>query len=35
MNADFSLLDRTIPLAGASHADVSEYLIEIPMRYAA
>ena len=27
-------LDRTIPLNGASHADVAEYVVEIPMRYA-
>lgn len=28
------LLDRMIPLRGASHADVVEYTVEIPMRYA-
>ena len=28
------LLDRMIPLKGASHADVVEYSVEIPMRYA-
>ena len=27
-------LDEAIPLQGASHADVVEYLVEIPMRYA-
>ena len=27
-------LDRAIPLAGASHADVVDYAIAIPMRYA-
>lgn len=27
-------LDRTIPLKGASHADVISYAVEIPMRYA-
>ena len=27
-------LDRTIPLNGVSHADVAEYVVEIPMRYA-
>ena len=27
-------LDEAIPLLGASHADVVEYLVEIPMRYA-
>lgn len=27
-------LDRTIPLTGASHADVLKYTVEIPMRYA-
>ena len=27
-------LDDAIPLQGASHADVVEYLVEIPMRYA-
>ena len=27
-------LDRTIPLHGASHADVVEYVVKIPMRYA-
>ena len=30
-NAKF--LDRTIPLDGASHADVVEYAVDIPMRY--
>lgn len=29
-----SLLDEAIPLNGASHADVVEYSVEIPMRYA-
>lgn len=29
-----SVLDDAIPLRGASHADVVEYLVEIPMRYA-
>jgi len=29
-----SLLDEVIPLQGASHADVLEYVVEIPMRYA-
>ena len=29
-----SLLDEAIPLQGASHADVVEYSVEIPMRYA-
>lgn len=28
------VLDETIPLEGASHADVVEYTVEIPMRYA-
>ena len=27
-------LDDAIPLQGASHADVAEYVVEIPMRYA-
>ena len=27
-------LDEAIPLLGASHADVVEYVVEIPMRYA-
>ncbi|MBT8065806.1 MAG: hypothetical protein KJO09_01100 [Gammaproteobacteria bacterium] len=27
-------LDDAIPLQGASHADVCEYVVEIPMRYA-
>ena len=27
-------LDEAIPLQGASHADVAEYRVEIPMRYA-
>ncbi|MDJ0939887.1 MAG: hypothetical protein QNJ00_08980 [Woeseiaceae bacterium] len=31
MNA--KLLDRLIPLTGASHADVIEYSTDIPMRY--
>lgn len=33
---DYSIefLDRTIPIHGASHADVVEYVVEIPMRYA-
>ncbi len=30
--ADF--LDRTIPLDGASHAEVVEYSVDIPLRYA-
>ncbi|MDH3481879.1 MAG: hypothetical protein OEM50_09205 [Gammaproteobacteria bacterium] len=29
-----SVLDDVIPLRGASHADVTEYVIESPMRYA-
>ncbi len=29
-----SHLDEAIPLKGASHADVVEYRVEIPMRYA-
>ncbi len=29
-----ALLDDLIPLNGASHADVVEYTVEIPMRYA-
>ena len=28
------ILDSLIPLRGASHADVVEYCVEIPMRYA-
>lgn len=28
------ILDNLIPLRGASHADVVEYRVEIPMRYA-
>lgn len=28
------VLNDTIPLLGASHADVVEYVVEIPMRYA-
>jgi hypothetical protein len=28
------ILDNLIPLRGASHADVIEYRVEIPMRYA-
>jgi hypothetical protein len=28
------ILDDLIPLRGATHADVVEYLVEIPMRYA-
>lgn len=28
------VLDEAIPLEGASHADVVEYAVEIPMRYA-
>jgi hypothetical protein len=28
------VLDDAIPLQGASHADVVEYVVEIPMRYA-
>lgn len=27
-------LDRTIPLKGASHAEVVEYSVDVPMRYA-
>lgn len=27
-------LDRTIPLDGASHAEVAEYSVDIPLRYA-
>jgi len=27
-------LDEAIPLQGASHADVLEYVVEIPLRYA-
>lgn len=34
MNADYGLLDRLIPLAGASHADVVDYAIFFPLRYA-
>jgi hypothetical protein len=29
-----TILDNLIPLRGASHADVVEYHVEIPMRYA-
>lgn len=29
-----SVLDDAIPLHGASHADVIEYVVEIPLRYA-
>jgi hypothetical protein len=29
-----SVLDDAIPLQGASHADVVEYVVETPMRYA-
>jgi len=29
-----SVLDDAIPLQGASHAEVSEYVVESPMRYA-
>jgi len=29
-----AFLDRAIPLNGASHADVVEYSVDIPMRYA-
>lgn len=29
-----TFLDRAIPLNGASHADVVEYSVDIPMRYA-
>lgn len=29
-----NFLDRTLPLSGASHADVDSYTVEIPMRYA-
>lgn len=32
MNTD--VLDKVIPLRGASHADVIRYSIEVPMRYA-
>lgn len=28
------ILDELVPLAGASHTDVVEYRVEIPMRYA-
>lgn len=28
-----ALLDDLIPLQGASHADVVEYLVEVPLRY--
>jgi hypothetical protein len=33
MNSDTELLDRLIPLRGASHADVIAYATDIPMRY--
>ncbi len=33
-NQTVELLDKVIPLAGASHADVVRYSVEIPMRYA-
>ena len=29
-----SLLDETVPLCGASHADVAHYTIDVPTRYA-
>ncbi len=29
-----TLLDDLIPLQGASHADVAEYRVEVPLRYA-
>ena len=29
-----AFLDRTIPLIGASHADVIEYSVDVPLRYA-
>lgn len=29
-----TVLDDAIPLQGASHADVAEYVVETPMRYA-
>ena len=29
-----SILDKLVPLKGASHSDVVEYRVEIPMRYA-
>ena len=29
-----ALLDDLIPLMGASHAEVAEYLVEVPLRYA-
>ena len=29
-----ALLDELIPLQGASHADVVEYRVEVPLRYA-
>lgn len=31
---DARILDRIIPLDGASHADVVEYSVDIPLRYA-
>jgi len=33
-NRRATFLDRTIPLDGASHAEVVEYSVDIPMRYA-
>lgn len=29
-----SFLDKLIPLEGASHAEVAEYRVDVPMRYA-
>jgi len=33
-NGRADYLDRVIPLDGASHADVVEYSVDVPMRYA-
>ena len=33
MNGTAELLDRVIPLRGASHADVVCYAVDVPMRY--
>ena len=33
-NRRAAFLDRTIPLIGASHADVIEYSVDVPLRYA-